>query len=62
MELPSGVHRLKGIFSDYEETILRPLYRDPIHDFGFFGFEPNCLQFMECAEISLNATGTCEAM
>lgn len=36
---------------------MRPLYRDPVHDFGFYRFDPRALKFMKCAEIPLNPTG-----
>ena len=30
-----------------EEIPVQALYRDPVHDFGFFKFDPRALQFME---------------
>ncbi|KNC55914.1 Pro-apoptotic serine protease nma111 [Thecamonas trahens ATCC 50062] len=34
-------------FSNYEEIELCPLYRDPVHDFGFFAFDPSALKFLD---------------
>ncbi|KAJ1646847.1 hypothetical protein J3B02_002951 [Coemansia erecta] len=43
----------QAVFVNYEEVELEPIYRDPIHDFGFFRFDPTKLQFMAAEEISL---------
>jgi hypothetical protein len=32
---------------------LWPLYRDPVHDFGFFRFDPADIKFMELHAIAL---------
>jgi len=40
----------EAVFLNHEEVPLRPLYRDPIHDFGFFQYDPAALRFMRpCA-------------
>jgi len=36
----------EAVFLNHEEVPLRPLYRDPIHDFGFFQYDPAALRFM----------------
>ncbi|PVV05330.1 hypothetical protein BB560_000160 [Smittium megazygosporum] len=42
-----------GVFTNYEEVELMPIYYDPVHDFGFFKFDPSKLKFMDVSEISL---------
>lgn len=43
----------EATFLNREEVPIYPLYRDPVHDFGFFHFDPEAVQFMECEEIPL---------
>uniref|UniRef100_A0A0D6QUH5 Pro-apoptotic serine protease NMA111 n=1 Tax=Araucaria cunninghamii TaxID=56994 RepID=A0A0D6QUH5_ARACU len=43
----------EAMFLNREEIPVYPLYRDPVHDFGFFRFDPGALQFMKCEEIPL---------
>ncbi|OMH82817.1 PDZ domain-containing protein [Zancudomyces culisetae] len=38
---------------NYEEIELQPLYIDPVHDFGFFKFDPAKIKFMDIMEIKL---------
>lgn len=47
----------KGTLSDYEEVTIYPIYRDPVHDFGFFKFDPSHVKFMSVDEIQLNPQG-----
>ncbi len=35
----------KGVFLNREEIKLTPIYRDPIHDFGFFKYDPKALTY-----------------
>lgn len=35
----------KGVFLNREEITLTPIYRDPIHDFGFFKYDPKALTY-----------------
>ena len=35
----------EAIFSHQEEVPVFPLYRDPVHDFGFYRFDPEALRF-----------------
>ncbi|KAK9463477.1 uncharacterized protein V1516DRAFT_619429 [Lipomyces oligophaga] len=42
-----------GVFVNYEEVNLRPIYRDPIHDFGFFQFDTDKVKFLEMEQIEL---------
>jgi len=43
----------EAVFLDHEEIDIRPLYRDPIHDFGFYKFNPKDVKYMEVQEIQL---------
>lgn len=43
----------EAMFLNREEIPVHPLYRDPVHDFGYFRFDPSALQFMKCEEIPL---------
>ncbi len=43
----------KAVFVDHEEVPLVSLYRDPVHDFGFYQYDPASLEFAEPAELPL---------
>ncbi|PKY28468.1 trypsin-like serine protease [Rhizophagus irregularis] len=43
----------QAIFRNYEEVELQPIYRDPVHDFGFFKFDPSKIKFMDLVQIPL---------
>lgn len=43
----------EAMFVNREEISVHPLYRDPIHDFGFLWFDPESVQFLEYEEIPL---------
>jgi S1-C subfamily serine protease len=43
----------EAIFINNEEVELLPVYRDPVHDFGFFRYDPEVLRFIEPAELTL---------
>jgi S1-C subfamily serine protease len=49
----SGPVVADATFLNREEIPVYPLYRDPVHDFGFFRFDPSALKFMEPEEIPL---------
>lgn len=36
----------EAVFLNHEEIPLRPLYRDPVHDFGFFAYDPAALRYI----------------
>ena len=36
----------EAVFADHEEVPLVPVWRDPVHDFGFFRFDPKALRHM----------------
>ncbi|MGD8323754.1 MAG: trypsin-like peptidase domain-containing protein [Gammaproteobacteria bacterium] len=48
-----GPVRAQAIFNNQEEVDLVPVYRDPVHDFGFFRYAPQDLQFIQPAELPL---------
>ena len=43
----------EAVFLNNEEVRLTPIYRDPVHDFGFFRYDPADLQYIEPAELPL---------
>lgn len=43
----------EAVFLNNEEVRLQPIYRDPVHDFGFFRYDPAELQYIEPAELEL---------
>ncbi|KAF8932137.1 serine protease [Haplosporangium gracile] len=43
-----------AILSNYEEVELKPIYRDPVHDFGFMQFDISKVRFMQLEEIPLS--------
>ncbi len=44
-------------FLNREEVELEPVYRDPVHDFGFYRYDPSKLRFIEPAELPLYPAG-----
>jgi S1-C subfamily serine protease len=48
-----GPVRAQAIFLNQEEVDLVPVYRDPVHDFGFFHYDPSQLKFIHPAELKL---------
>ncbi len=43
----------EAIFLDNEEVDLVPVYRDPIHDFGFYRFDPGAVRYMPVVALPL---------
>jgi S1-C subfamily serine protease len=43
----------EGVFLDNEEVDLHAVYRDPVHDFGFYRFDPDDVKFMELRALEL---------
>ncbi|KAG6777396.1 hypothetical protein POTOM_017217 [Populus tomentosa] len=43
----------QAIFVNNEEIPVYPIYRDPVHDFGFFRYDPSAIQFHKYEEIPL---------
>src|SRR5690606_27636660 len=52
-----GPVKAQAIFVNQEEVDLYPVYRDPIHDFGFFRYDPSELKFIQPAELPLVPEG-----
>ncbi|UCG72607.1 MAG: PDZ domain-containing protein [Chromatiales bacterium] len=53
----SGPVRAEALFLNQEEVELTPVYRDPVHDFGFFRYDPAKLRYIQPAELQLNPAG-----
>ncbi|EQC31736.1 hypothetical protein, variant [Saprolegnia diclina VS20] len=53
----SGPVVADAIFVNKEEVDLVPIYRDPVHDFGFYRFDPSRVKFLKLHEIPLNPGG-----
>lgn len=47
----------QATFINREEVDLQPVYRDPVHDFGIFRYDPSKLRFIEPAELPLYPDG-----
>ncbi|MFN7144676.1 MAG: trypsin-like peptidase domain-containing protein, partial [Myxococcota bacterium] len=43
----------EAVFYNHEEVPLQALYRDPVHDFGFYRFDPKALRFMQVQALPL---------
>ncbi|KAG2171435.1 hypothetical protein INT43_009096 [Umbelopsis isabellina] len=44
----------QAVLVNYEEVDLKPIYRDPVHDFGVLQFDPSKVKFMDLEEIPLS--------
>ncbi len=47
----------EAVFRNNEEVALTPVYRDPVHDFGFFRYNPEDLKYIEPVELPLVPEG-----
>ncbi|MDX1507163.1 MAG: PDZ domain-containing protein [Woeseiaceae bacterium] len=47
----------EAVFRNNEEVRLMPVYRDPVHDFGFFRYDPAELRYIEPTELPLRPEG-----
>jgi S1-C subfamily serine protease len=47
----------EAVFRNNEEVRLTPVYRDPVHDFGFFRYDPKELHYIEPTELPLAPDG-----
>ncbi len=47
----------EAVFVNGEEAELTAVYRDPVHDFGFFRYDTNAPQFIQPDALSLNPAG-----
>lgn len=43
----------EAVFANSEEIDLKPIYRDPVHDFGFFQYNPKDLKFIQPQSLKL---------
>eukprot|EP00927_Polykrikos_kofoidii_P002054 TRINITY_DN10789_c0_g1_i3.p1 TRINITY_DN10789_c0_g1~~TRINITY_DN10789_c0_g1_i3.p1 ORF type:complete len:1116 (+),score=170.30 TRINITY_DN10789_c0_g1_i3:393-3350(+) len=46
-----------AVFDKHEELEVEVLYRDPVHDFGFFRYNPEALRLTRPAEVMLEPAG-----
>ncbi|MCP4806794.1 MAG: hypothetical protein GY913_06975 [Proteobacteria bacterium] len=53
----AGPVRAEAVFLNHEEIELEAIYRDPVHDFGFYRFDPEDLQYMDLVELELDPDG-----
>jgi pro-apoptotic serine protease NMA111 len=49
----SGPVTAVALFANREEIELKPIYRDPVHDFGFFQYNPEELKFIKPKSLPL---------
>ena len=47
----------EAIFRNNEEVRLTPVYRDPVHDFGFYRYDPADLKYIKPVELKLAPAG-----
>jgi S1-C subfamily serine protease len=48
-----GPVRAAALFTNQEEVELTPVYRDPVHDFGFFRYDPRALRYIQPVALPL---------
>ncbi len=53
----SGPVTAQATFINREEVDLQPVYRDPVHDFGLYHYDPAKLRFIQPAELPLYPQG-----
>lgn len=53
----SGPVRAVAILTNQEEVELTPVYRDPIHDFGFYRYDPAALKYIQPEALRLKPAG-----
>ncbi|XP_075494196.1 LOW QUALITY PROTEIN: protease Do-like 7 [Primulina tabacum] len=49
----------EAMFVNREEVPVYPIYRDPVHDFGFFRYDPSAIKFLSYEEIPLAPEAAC---
>ena len=47
----------EAVFLNHEEVPVFPVYRDPVHGFGIYRYDPASLRFIEPAELGLDPDG-----
>jgi len=45
----------EAVFQDHEVLPLIPIYRDPVHDFGFYRYNPKALKYIRPVSLKLGA-------
>ncbi len=53
----AGPVRAAGLFTNSEEVELKPIYRDPVHDFGFYRYDPRTLKYIKPRSLPLHPAG-----
>ncbi len=53
----AGPVRAEGLFNNQEEVELIPVYRDPVHDFGFYRYDPAALKYIKPKALPLYPAG-----
>jgi S1-C subfamily serine protease len=53
----SGPVTAQAVFLDREEVELKAVYRDPVHDFGLYRYDPSKLRYIQPAELPLYPAG-----
>jgi len=43
----------EAVFQNNEEVSIQAVYRDPVHDFGLFRYDPKDVRFIETGELTL---------
>ncbi|MDE2197305.1 MAG: trypsin-like peptidase domain-containing protein, partial [Gammaproteobacteria bacterium] len=49
----SGPVVAAAVFEDHEVVTLKPIYRDPVHDFGFYRYDPRALKYIHPVSLKL---------
>lgn len=49
----SGPVVAEAVFQDHEVLPLKPIYRDPVHDFGFYQYDPSRLKYIHPSALKL---------
>jgi S1-C subfamily serine protease len=52
----SGPVVAEAVFQNNEEVDVQAIYRDPVHDFGIFRFDPADVRFIDSGELALDPT------
>ena len=47
----------QAVFADHEEVPLRAVYRDPVHDFGLYAFDPALVRHQDVRALPLDPGG-----
>jgi hypothetical protein len=53
----SGPVVAEAVFLNHEEVDLEAIYRDPVHDFGFYRFERKDVRYLDPGELKLTPEG-----